>query len=134
MTDGTSWTIERNIENNYKIYFSNILPKKIEDGYALLMHISGVKTQGTTHFYDSGEIRLFDKNNTLIDLNPIRENIIANLNQNFKDKLLNKDYCFDCGFYIKINSKEKIKSVKYIPYLLPHRSLEDRFDYFEDKL
>lgn len=132
MTDGISWIIESNIDDNYKIYFSNILSKKIEDGYALLLLISGVKTKKITHFYDSDEIRLFDKNNTLIDLNPIRENIVANLNQHFQDNLLNKDYCFDCGLYVKINSREKIKSVKYIPYLLPHRSLEDRFDYFED--
>jgi hypothetical protein len=132
MTDGTFWIIEKNIDTRYKIYFSNILPKKTEDGYTLLLHISGVKTEEITQFYNKNEIRLFDKNNALIDLNPIRETIINNLNQNFHDQLHNKDYCFDCGLYLKINKREKVSSVKYIPYELPPRSFADRFEYWQE--
>lgn len=132
MTDGTLWIIEKNIDSSYKIHFTNIVWHGIEDGFALLLHISRIKSNQPIQFYNNEEIGLFDKNNRLIDLRPIRENILANLNESFHDKLLNEDYCFDCGLYIKINSHEKVKSVKYIPDMLPHRTFEDRFEYFAE--
>jgi hypothetical protein len=53
MTDGTSWTIEKNTDDKHKIYFTNILPSELEDGFALLSHISQVKNNETTHFFNS---------------------------------------------------------------------------------
>ena len=132
MTDGTSWIIEKNVDDNYKIYFSNILPTKLNIGFDWLLHTTGIKSKETIHFDNNREISFLDKNNILIEINSIREKIVAQLNKDFKDKLLNKDYCFDCGLYVRINSKEKIKSVKYIPYMLPHHSLEERFEYWHE--
>jgi hypothetical protein len=132
MTDGTSWIIEKNTDDKYKIYFTNILPTGLEDGFALLSHISRVRNNKTTHFFNGTELRLFDKNNNKIHLDILAEKVRLHLNSDFSEKLMNDDYCFDWDIYIKINSREKVKSVKYIPYLLPHRSLEDRFEYFAD--
>jgi hypothetical protein len=132
MTDGTSWAIEKSIDNKQKIYFSNILPHGIEDGYALLLHLSGVKNEEVTYFDGSSIIRIFDKSNYLIDLLPIKEKIVARLNQSFHDSINVKEYCLDCGFYIKISSRGKIKSLKYTPYMLPFQSIQDKLEYFED--
>jgi hypothetical protein len=132
MTDGTSWTIEKNTDDKHKIYFTNILPAGLEDGFALLSHISQVKNNETTHFFNGTEMRFFDKNNKKIRLDSLTEKVRLHLNSDFAEKLKNDDYCFDWDIYIKINSREKVKSVKYIPYILPHHSLEDRFEYFAE--
>jgi hypothetical protein len=130
MYDGTSWIIENNIENDYQIYFTNVLPSKIEDAYALLSHISGVKNREVFHFYNSPEFRIFNKDNVLLHLEPLQEKIVKHLNKDFNELLLNdEEYCFDWDIYIKINSNEKVKRVKYIPYTLPHLTMEDRFEY-----
>jgi hypothetical protein len=132
MTDGTSWTIEKNTDDKHKIYFTNILSSGLEDGFALLSHISQVKNNETTHFFNGTELRFFDKNNKKIRLDSLTEKVRLHLNSDFSEKLKNDDYCFDWDIYIKINSREKVKSVKYIPYILPHRSIEDRFEYFAE--
>ncbi len=133
MTDGTSWIIEKNINNDYQIYFTNVLPSKIEDGYALLTHISGIKNKETFHFYNNPKFRIFNKDNVLLQLEPLQKKIVNHLNKDFKELLLNDDeYCFDRDIYIKINSNEKVKRVKYIPYTLPHLSLESRFEYLAE--
>ncbi|QOI96211.1 MAG: hypothetical protein HRU69_01410 [Flammeovirgaceae bacterium] len=130
MTDGTSWTIEKNINNIYKIYFTNTLPAGLKDGFALLSHISGIKNNEITHFFNGTELRFFDKNNNKISLDSLAEKVRLHLNNDFSEKLKVDKYCFDWDIYIKINSREKVKSVKYIPYILPHLSLKDRFEYF----
>lgn len=134
MNDGTSWIIEKNIDNAYQVYFTNMLLSKIEDGYALLTHISGIKNKEFIYFYDSPVLRIFNKDNELLQLEPLQKKIVEYLNEDFKELLQNKeeDYCFDWDIYIKINSNEKVKKVKYIPYRLPYLSLEDRFEYFAD--
>ena len=66
----------------------------------------------------------------MIQLEPLQKKIVNHLNKDFKELLLNDDeYCFDRDIYIKINSNEKVKKVKYIPYTLPHLSMEDKFEY-----
>ena len=66
----------------------------------------------------------------MLQLEPLQEKIVNHLNKDFKELLLNEeDYCFDWDIYIKINSNEKVKKVKYIPYTLPHLTTEDRFEY-----
>lgn len=130
MYDGTSWIIEKNIGNEYQIYFTNELPSKIEDTYSLFTHLSGIKNKEVFHFYNCPEFRIFNKDNKLLQLEPLQKKIVDHLNMDFKNLLQNdKEYCFDWDIYIKINSKEKVKKVKYIPYTLPHLNLEDRFEY-----
>lgn len=132
MTDGTSWVIEKNSDNVHKIHFSNILPRGIKDGYILLLHLSGVKNEEVTYYDGSSVIRIFDKNNHLINLLPIKEKIVTRLNQNFHNSKDVKEFCLDCGFFIKISSRGKIKSLKYTPYMLPFQSFQERLDYFAD--
>ena len=129
--DGTSWIIEKNIDNAYQSYFTNESLSNIEDTYALLTHISGIKNKEVFHFYNGPEIRIFNKDNVLLQLKPLQEKIVKHLNEDFRELLLSEDdYCFDWDIYIKLNSKEKVRKVKYIPYTLPHLSMEDRFEYF----
>lgn len=130
--DGTSWIIEKNINDSYKIYFSNELPARVQSGFDLLLHISKVKIKEIKHFVNNEEFSFFDSNNILIDLDPIRKTVISTLNHDFRDKLSNKDYCFDCGLYVKVTSRQKIKSVKYIPYTFPYLSLADRLEYYHE--
>ncbi len=132
MTDGTSWVIEKNIDNKYKIHFSNILPQGIEDGYLFLLHLSGVKNEDVTYYDGRSVIRIFDKNNHLIDLLQIEEKIVTRLNQKFHDSKDVKEFCLDCGFFIKISSRGKVKSLKYSPYMLPFQSFQERWEYFTD--
>ena len=132
VNDGTSWVIEKNIDNLYKIHFTNNPQPGIEDGFVLFSHISSIKNKEVINFYGPYEFRFFNKSNTKIDLDSIRNKVIAHLNENFRDKFSDKDYCFDCGIYLKINSIGRIKSVKYIPYTLPQLTIEDKIDYFTE--
>jgi hypothetical protein len=129
MNDGTSWVVEKNIDNLYKIHFTNDPQTRIEDAFALFSHISDIKNKEVINFYGPYEFRYFNKNNTKIDLDSIRNTVITHLNKNFNDKFSDNKYLFNDGIYIKINSKGRIKSVKYIPYTLPHLTFEDKLDY-----
>ncbi len=132
MCDGTSWVIDKNIEGKQKIHFTNFPTIRIEDAFAWLSHISKVRNKETINFYGPYVFRFFNKNNEMIDLLSLRSKVIEHLNKNFYNEATNKEDRFDYDIYIKINSRGKIKTVKYVPEFLPFRSFEERYDYFEE--
>jgi hypothetical protein len=124
MNDGTSWVIENNLDNNYRINFTNIPSTSMLDGFAFLLHLTKYKIKYESDF----ENRFFDKSNKLINLDTLTRLIINHLNTNLSRDVINSGFSFDSGILISINSRDKVSSVKYMPegYF---RSLSDRFEY-----
>jgi len=131
MCDGTSWVIDKNINGKQKIHFTNYPNSQVEDAFALLSHISKVKNKETINLDSHEALRFFNRNNTKINLDSISHKILNHLNKNLNKELSEYAYFFECGIYIKLNSRGRIKSVKYAPEFIPHRSFEDKIEYYE---